>query len=83
MVKTEERKPRTMMIRDFKACAVGRVEICDYDRTESYYSGLIEAIPFVYLDCWVGCLSLSYHLELDEDDRCYRLVPFFLIQLHC
>lgn len=69
--------PRTMKVKDFKACASGFVSIHSYNFAECLFSGIVDNIPFCYLDCWVA--GLNYSSYYDEFDKMCRTC--FVIQL--
>ena len=71
--------PRTMKVKDFKACVVGMVEICSLDESEVYYHGFISDIPFVYLYCWISDLSIGISRDKNFPDAVFA---FFVIRLH-
>lgn len=63
--------PRTMKVKDFRACASGIVKICSFDSVDSFYIGSVKDIPFIYLDCWVASLTAAFLYFKSSESVCF------------
>lgn len=68
--------PRTIKVKDLKACFNGFVEIRSIDYMPLYYAGSFEDMPFIYLYSWVASLDITAHYDCVNDGTVFYLVIF-------